>query len=576
MALTSKTIAGSYHSLLKVGTSDQQNFTTSLLNIVDGEDTASCLSLTKNTGALAALSVDGDNAAGTQIQIDNSAGDGDVSLAFQLSGTTTWLMGIEDGDSDSLKICHSNTMGTDERLSLLTASTVVNEDSADIDFRVEGAGDANLLFCDAGNDRVGIGTASADSTLHMTKTGGDCILTIESTGNNNYSGILFERESSSGVSKGAAYIRAESDTSTTAGLLEFGVAYNLDADTAATKMVIDHDGKVGIGTAAPDGLLHIVSSAEGGFTDGSTAVPQLVVEGTGTTAGSTSPFVVLHNSSTAVDNDFIGKIAFTGDDGTGDATGDLSAGTEYASIFCRILDETDNSTDGQLYLSTDVDDAKVDTVIISGGNVGIGTTPTTSKLIVRNNDDVLSATANVLHVMDNHATVDAGDVLVRLDFAADADVDGDEAKFISFHDSDGEIGYIAAASASTMQTAITNSDVRLKTDIKDSSLEGLNIINALKIRDFKWNDKAKKNAVGIQEINQWVADEVYEVYPKAVMGKPGRMMPVKDEYGNKTGEEEMYPIGLAYTEFIAPMMKAIQELSASNDALKARIEVLEG
>ena len=331
----------------------------------------------------------------------------------------------------------------------------------------------------------------------------------------------------------------------------------------------------GIGTAAPDGLMHIVSSAEGGFTDGSTAVPQLVVEGTGTTAGSTSPFVVLHNSSAAVDNDFIGKIAFTGDDGTGDATGDLSAGTEYASIFCRILDETDNSTDGQLYISTDVDDAKVDTIILSGGNVGIGTTPTTSKLIVRNNDDVLSATANVLHVMDNHATVDAGDVLVRLDFAADGNVHADLAKFISFHDSGGEIGYIATSSDGVISTSIL-SDVRLKTNIKDTSIEGLNVINALKVRDFKWNNKANSNQTGKQVIGGWVADEVYEVYPKAVHGKPGQMMEVKDDNGNKTGKKEINPMGVSTGEFISVMMKAIQELSASNDALKARIEVLEG
>ena len=165
--LTGNTVATTYHSLLKVGTSLNQNLTTSLNNIVDGEDTPSCLSLTKNTGALAILSVDGDHAGGTQIQIDNSATDGDVSLAFQLSSTTTWLMGIEDGDSDSLKICHDSTMGSDERLSFLTASTVFNEDSGDIDFRVESNGNANMLFVDSGNDRVGIGTGSPATQIEI-------------------------------------------------------------------------------------------------------------------------------------------------------------------------------------------------------------------------------------------------------------------------------------------------------------------------------------------------------------------------------------------------------------------------
>ena len=44
---------------------------------------------------------------------------------------------------------------------------VVNEDDEDINFRVEGTTNANLLFVDAGNNRVGIGTASPASLLHL-------------------------------------------------------------------------------------------------------------------------------------------------------------------------------------------------------------------------------------------------------------------------------------------------------------------------------------------------------------------------------------------------------------------------
>ena len=42
---------------------------------------------------------------------------------------------------------------------------VFNEDSQDIDFRVESNGNANMLFVDGGNDRVGVGTASPTGTL---------------------------------------------------------------------------------------------------------------------------------------------------------------------------------------------------------------------------------------------------------------------------------------------------------------------------------------------------------------------------------------------------------------------------
>ena len=39
--------------------------------------------------------------------------------------------------------------------------------------------------------------------------------------------------------------------------------------------------------------------------------------------------------------------------------------------------------------------------------------------------------------------------------------------------------------------------------------------------------------------------------------------------------EGEHTYGLRYSEFISPMIKAIQELKADNDALKARIETLE-
>ena len=42
-------------------------------------------------------------------------------------------------------------------------------------------------------------------------------------------------------------------------------------------------------------------------------------------------------------------------------------------------------------------------------------------------------------------------------------------------------------------------------------------------------------------------------------------------YGTKDGE-----YSLAYNDLIAPLIKAVQELKAENNSLKARIETLEG
>jgi len=55
----------------------------------------------------------------------------------------------------------------------LDGAVVVNESSADADFRVESNGNANMLFVDAGNDKVAIGTGTAVGTLTTECTAGN-------------------------------------------------------------------------------------------------------------------------------------------------------------------------------------------------------------------------------------------------------------------------------------------------------------------------------------------------------------------------------------------------------------------
>jgi hypothetical protein len=57
--------------------------------------------------------------------------------------------------------------GNVKGLVLKTSEVVINEDSADLDFRVEGNGFANLIFANAGTDRVGIGTATPSTLLDV-------------------------------------------------------------------------------------------------------------------------------------------------------------------------------------------------------------------------------------------------------------------------------------------------------------------------------------------------------------------------------------------------------------------------
>jgi len=63
------------------------------------------------------------SAATTAIQISNSAADGDPYLAWALSGTKVFTMGVDDGDSDKLKI-GTTAIGTNTRLTIDASGNV--------------------------------------------------------------------------------------------------------------------------------------------------------------------------------------------------------------------------------------------------------------------------------------------------------------------------------------------------------------------------------------------------------------------------------------------------------------------
>jgi len=97
--------------------------------------------------------------------------DGSGALSFStVSGTTI------NSNADNRVITGSdsaNTLNGETGLtwdgSTFTADggAVFNDSSADVDFRVESNGNANMLFVDGGNDRVGIGTASPDALIEI-------------------------------------------------------------------------------------------------------------------------------------------------------------------------------------------------------------------------------------------------------------------------------------------------------------------------------------------------------------------------------------------------------------------------
>ena len=112
--------------------------------------------------------------------VDNAATMGTYTLGFKpASGTAASLVSASkhllytDGSTmfdvldDAGNITANGTLDVAGNVNFNGGTFIYNEAGADLDARFEGSGDANLLYLDAGNDRIGIGTASPSTELHV-------------------------------------------------------------------------------------------------------------------------------------------------------------------------------------------------------------------------------------------------------------------------------------------------------------------------------------------------------------------------------------------------------------------------
>ena len=103
--------------------------------------------------------------------VESGATPNGISILSPNPGTSYIMFGNpSDNQAGGIEFSHgSGVLGfliaNATRLSLASDTVVVNENSNDVDFRVEGNGDANLIFADAGTDRVGIGTVTPGTKL---------------------------------------------------------------------------------------------------------------------------------------------------------------------------------------------------------------------------------------------------------------------------------------------------------------------------------------------------------------------------------------------------------------------------
>jgi hypothetical protein len=134
----------------------------------------------------------------------------DPNSAYTLSGTTLTFTGAPPSGTNNIYVVHqAKSVGTIDPPAVETVAkqfnggVVFNEDSADLDFRVESNGNANAIFVNGGEDTVGIGNSNAHSfddnadNLVVGTGSGHNGITIYSDGSS--SGSLFFANGTSGA-----------------------------------------------------------------------------------------------------------------------------------------------------------------------------------------------------------------------------------------------------------------------------------------------------------------------------------------------------------------------------------------
>ena len=134
--------------------------------------------------------------------------------------------------------------------------------------------------------------------------------------------------------------------------------------------------KLGIGEDSPDELLHLKST--------SASKPTIKIENSGdVTNGSQIHFV---NSTTDEnDDDISGTIRFKG-------MNDQNAETEYATLYVKHTDITDNEEDSQIHFRTMAQGTLDSHLVISSNNLGVGTSAPSNRVHVVASSDPLYVT----------------------------------------------------------------------------------------------------------------------------------------------------------------------------------------
>ena len=434
-------------------------------------------------------------------------------------------------------------------------SIVFNEAGADLDFRVESNGQANMFVIDGGDDRIGIGTGSPMNRLHIKHAGGDgdnglLISRLDATTVTDeiLGGIGFDSEDGnvpSSILEASAYIAAfAAEAHTTGdkgGYLTFGTApIDQNDDTASSERVrILNDGKIGIATTTPKNILQIDHTGADGD-DG---------------------LMIVRADATTVQDNILGGIGFDSTDGNVPST--VLEASAYIAAFAS---ETHTTSDkgGYMVFGTSATNDNDDTTshermrISHSGHVGINKDTPNSLLHIY-------STLNI-NADSNYSTPIGA---VRIEDASDSmlidsnqiERTGDGTLYVQYNSAgnfDAVVGGGSARKPSGGSWTAT-SDRRVKKDIIEF-VDGLDVLAQLSPIKYKYNGKGGLRDNGKEYIGM-VAQDVEAHAPYMVWQEKELMNP------DDTEETDIYQFDPSALVYIC--LNAIKEL-------KQRIEELEG
>jgi len=533
---------------------------------------ASTITTADNTDTLSLISTDADANVAPNLRMYRNSGspaDSDQLGKIQLEGRNdnsqdviyaeigSQIKDASDGTEDGRIFINSMVAGTlQSRINVLDTETVFNDESIDLDFRVESNGNANMLFVDGGNDRVGIGTDSPAELLEIqgTEAAGSIELLLTNVGDGGLSTTPYTaiRSKLNSVRNGGE-IRFGRDSN-------YGSAANADSnmqfytalnDTNTEKMRITSDGHVGIGTASPQKSLHLsatspvirLEDSDGGYAEVSGSGGNLILRADEGASESSS------HIRFEIDDSAQMRLTTTGL-GIGNTLGSFhssvlplivgsGSGDEGMAIYSGSSSKgkigfadaaTDDSGSYRGYFQYDH----------SGDNLNIGTAGLERARITSDGkvfigDSTFGGTAAV-HAVEVPAS--GAGCLIRVDSAANA-----SETMLQFQDAASQaLGSITSNPSANTTAYNTSSDGRLK-DITGEA-KGLEIINALNPVAFTWKSSGVK-AEGL------IAQEVEKLVDHAV---------------SETKESEY--LQMDYSKLVTPLIKAVQELSAEVEQLK--------